>query len=73
MIVRGPGEGENGPNLELGTHLESRPQAEPPLNHHGKEFANNNGLLIPLLIDKGGKELQQPQEGGGIKREGGRG
>ena len=56
-----------GPTWKLGTLLEPRPQAKPPLNHHGKEFANNNGLLMPLVIDKGGKEPQQARKGGGIE------
>ena len=67
MIVEGDGKGENGSNLELETLLEPRPQARPPLNHHGKELANNIGLLMPLLIHKGGKALQQARKGGGIE------
>ena len=56
-----------GPTWKLGTLLEPRPQAKPPLNHHGKTFANNIGLLMPLLIRKGGKAPQQARKGGGIE------
>jgi len=61
MIVEGSDEGENGPNLEVGTHFETRPQAT-PLNHHGKDLdppkveinlANNNGLLMATVNPQG--------------------
>jgi len=75
MIVEGSDEGENGPNLEVGTHFETRPQAT-PLNHHGKDLdtpkveinlANNNGLLRPLSIHKVGKATQQARACGIIE------
>ena len=65
-----------GPTWKLGTLLEPRPQAKPPLNHHGKDLdtpkveinlANNNGLLRPLSIRKGGEAPQQARKGGGIE------
>jgi len=76
MIVEGSGEGENGPNLAVGTHLEPRPQANTPLNHHGKDLdtpkveinlANKNGLLRPLSIHKVGKATQQARACGIIE------
>ena len=75
MIVEGSDEGENGPNLAVGTHLEHRPQAT-PLNHRGKDLdtpkveinlANNNGLLRPLSIRKGGEAPQQARACGIIE------